>query len=65
MRPRVLTSLRLALRVKDPTVGQGLVEYALIVALISIVVIAGLVLFANALNTNWYNSITSGLNFGS
>ncbi len=45
--------------------GQGLVEYVLIIALASIVVIVALALVGSTIRTEWYDSITSGLNFAS
>ena len=48
---------------KDQHEGQGMVEYALILALISIVVIAVLVLFNEPL-TNIYNEILDALQIG-
>jgi pilus assembly protein Flp/PilA len=47
----------------DQHEGQGMVEYALILALISIVVIAVLVLFNEPL-TNIYNEILDALQVG-
>jgi pilus assembly protein Flp/PilA len=42
--------------------GQGVVEYALIVALISIVAIVALVMLARVINDNYYNKVANALN---
>lgn len=42
--------------------GQGIVEYALIVALIAIVVIVALVFVGKTINNNYYNKVSEKLN---
>jgi len=42
--------------------GQGMVEYALIIALISVLLIVSLLLLRNTIKKTYYDTIESGLN---
>lgn len=41
--------------------GQGLVEYAMLLALIAVVCVAGVALFSGAIQDTFYSIITDGM----